>query len=128
MASKLRVKLSESLLRRVKGYTMLNEYDIEGVVNDAFSEWLSANSDKPSIKKVVAILPIDAKILKSVKEYARLQGLTGPRAVEDALEGYLTRHLAAGQAVDRRESAGDDRKTDATDTKSDEGDAGKVRC
>src|SRR5712691_2300127 len=104
MGSKLRVKLSESLLRRIKGYTMLNEYDIEGVINDAFLEWLNANNDKPNMKRVIAILPIDAKILKSVKEYARMQGLTAVRAVEDALEGYLARHLAVVRTADNRES------------------------
>lgn len=128
MASKLRIKLSESLLRRVKGYTMLNEYDIEGVVNDAFSEWLDANSDKSSIKRVVAILPIDANILKSVREFARLQGLTSVRAVEDALEGYLARHLAVAKTADNRESDAADRKIDTANQKSDAVDVGKVTC
>ena len=75
---------------------MLKEYDIEGVVNEAFDEWIEANSEKKSEKRMIVILPIDETILKTVKSAAHLTGSTVTRVAEEAIEGWLNRRLAGG--------------------------------
>src|ERR1035437_8036051 len=107
MASRLRVRLSARLFRRLKGFAMVKEYDIEGVVNEAFDEWIEANSEKKSEKRMIVILPIDETILKTVKSAAHLTGSTVTRVAEEAIEGWLNRRLAGGPPTEGAGGAAD---------------------
>jgi predicted Zn-ribbon and HTH transcriptional regulator len=126
MAQKLRLKVSETLLKKTKGYALFNSLDVESVFNEAFFNWTDKHLSMPDVKRVNAIIPVGEIALKNVREVAKKQGISLVRAVEAALERYLGERKTGGEPSSVSNSVTADANSVTVDADSDAADAESV--
>ena len=92
---KLRVKLPQDLLDRVRGYSLLHRVSLTRFVDAALSSWSEANGSADEQWMILAALPVSPDAWKAARNAAKLSGVSLQGAIRQALERHLESLMSA---------------------------------